>query len=207
MQNGGFNMAGGQANQYSGGAPTEVNELLQLNQCSPLMVYLCILAGYGILLYTTKNDVDRLSSMNADLLFTMDMNYEIMFILMIGVLIYSTCTAKDQTMSWIILMIPVAVLGCKIMYLFTKIPDTIQSSELSYGGGYHTNVRSEPKQMRMLQVPDEEDTYESRIREQVLSQNSEPSMSPPLVQKQASSITSLGFGDGSGSPNESFARF
>ena len=106
MQNSGFNMAGGQANQYSGGAPTEVNELLQLNQCSPLMVYLCILAGYGILLYTTKNDVDRLSSMNADLLFTMDMNYEIMFILMIGVLIYSTCTAKDQTMSWIILMIP-----------------------------------------------------------------------------------------------------
>ena len=101
----------------------------------------------------------------------------------------------------------VAVLGCKIMYLFTKIPDTIQSSELSYGGGYHTNVRSEPKQMRMLQVPDEEDTYESRIREQVQSQNSEPSMSPPLVQKQASSITSLGFGDGSGSPNRSFARF
>ena len=182
------------------------------------------------MLYTTKKDIDKLNTLKADTLFNMDMTYEIIFILIVGILMYGACAAGKQTLSWIILMLPVALLGSKIMLLFSEIPTLLKElEEIPYNA--YQRIRGEP-QLQVHQDFDDiqEDTYESRLREkQKLSSVGDAAMGgsgmggsgmggsamggsgmrAPLQmnRSKASSITSLGFGSGSGSPNESFAKF
>lgn len=198
-----MNMSMNNMTMSGGSMEDNSNKLLQLNQCSPLMVYFVMVVGYGILLYSTRNDIDKINESGLDKVFQMDMTYELVFLALVGVLIYGTCRSNKELISWIILLVPVALLGCKIVFVFSEIPKYIKRIE-EVPINMYNRVRGKP----LLSEPiyEEEDTYEDRLR---AKQPKVDGMRPPLQlnQSKASSISSLGYGGGSGSPNEAFAKF
>ena len=99
----------------------EVNntiDLLSMNMCSPIIIYIVISIITIISLYISRGTLKRYNNQKMENLYNLHAWYEIKLLIFMGVILYGLCQYNQVNLAWIFLLFPILYLILKNTFIF-----------------------------------------------------------------------------------------
>ena len=85
----------------------EVNELMNLKSCSPLMIYIVMVFMCMFKIYYTRLNLKRYNTTKMDNLYNYYSMGEFRFMFLIGLVLYGLCSYNKEFLAWLVLLLPI----------------------------------------------------------------------------------------------------
>ena len=106
----------------------EMNELLNVKMCSPMMIYLAVLVTSGLSVYITRSSLARYNTAKMDNLYNLYSLNELKFMIVFGLVLFGLCQFNKTTLAWVFLLFPVVYLLIQNLIVHIHVSSAIQSA-------------------------------------------------------------------------------
>ena len=143
----------------------EMNELFNTRMCSPLMIYLAVLATSGLSVFITRSYLKRHNTNKMDNLFNLYSLNELKYMIILGIIIFGLCQYNKTTLAWVFLVFPV---------IYVLIQNLIVHIHVT------TAMQTAPKEIDVSVLQQQQHQLQAAAA-QVVPQDTQQSQ-PPMVQ-------------------------
>jgi len=138
----------------------DLNELLTVKMCSPVIVYMVVLVVSILSVYLCRERLKRYRTSKMDNLANMFTMQEVKFMIVLGVIMYGLCQYNKTELAWIFLIFPIIYVMIQNVLLYIHVSSAVQSApqpqpSVSYGNGMSPPLLggpSTPQQTQPLQA-------------------------------------------------------
>jgi len=134
----------------------EMNELLSVKMCSPMMIYLAVVVTSGLSVFLTRQSLKRHNTNKMDNLFNLYSLNELKFMIVFGLILFGLCQYNKTSLAWIFLVFPVIYVIIQNLIVHIHVSSAIQSA---------------PKEVEVQHMP--------QYAAQVVPQDTQHSQPPP----------------------------
>lgn len=106
----------------------EMNELLNVKMCSPMMIYLAVLVTSGLSVYITRTSLARHNTTKMDNLYNLYSLNELKFMIVFGLVLFGLCQYNKTTLAWVFLLFPVVYLLIQNLIVHIHVSSAVQSA-------------------------------------------------------------------------------
>jgi hypothetical protein len=106
----------------------EMNELMNMKMCSPMMIYLAVLVTSGLSVYLTRNSLMRHHTTKMDNLYNLYSMNELKFMIVFGLILYGLCQYNKTQLAWVFLVFPVIYLLIQNLIVHIHVSSAVQSA-------------------------------------------------------------------------------
>jgi len=165
----------------SSGPSTPGNILFKTDRCSPLVVYFIYVIMAGVSLYNNYNNSKKINNNKVKNTINMHLWYEIIFIIVLGVLLAGLCQYDHENIAWALLFLPLVLILIKVSFVFSSV-----STILKHTPGDTPMALSNKTTENLISTINSSAAQETPINvkqayEQKQMASNQPEMNPPLV--------------------------
>jgi hypothetical protein len=106
----------------------EMNELLNVKMCSPMMIYLAILVTSGLSVYLTRSSLMRHNTSKMENLYNLYSLNELKFMIVFGLILFGLCQYNKTNLAWVFLLFPVVYLLVQNLIVHIHVSSAVQSA-------------------------------------------------------------------------------
>lgn len=129
--------------------------LLSMNNCSPMVVFVLFAIVMGITIFMTKNTLKKFNSNKMDNLFNFYSIEEFKLLIVLGATVYGLCQYNQINLAWMIMFLPVIYLILRNIFIFIPISNASQNvpKQLAYQpeASFIDQIRKENTQQQAIQ--------------------------------------------------------
>ena len=109
-------------------ALNEVNELLTMKMCSPVIIYGVILVMSLFCIYMVRQRLGRYNTLKMENLYNLYSAQELKFLLVLGVVMYGLCQYNKTELAWIFLIFPIIYALLQNVLLYVHVSSALQNT-------------------------------------------------------------------------------
>ena len=106
----------------------EMNELLSVKMCSPMMIYLAVVVTSGLSVFLTRQSLKRHNTNKMDNLYNLYSLNELKIMIVFGLILFGLCQYNKTTLAWVFLVFPVIYLLIQNLIVHIHVTTAIQTA-------------------------------------------------------------------------------
>ena len=162
--------------------------LLSMNMCSPMVVYVVFALVIGCGIYMTRSSLNKYNNNKMNNLFNYHSLQEVKLLVVLGATIYGLCQYNQVNLAWIFLIFPIIYLMLRNILVFVSVSNARQN-EPKHGmmdPSYVQQVRQEQNNQNNVneqqqQQQQQQQQHGNTLRNEISNSSSNSmGMAPPL---------------------------